>query len=106
MQKPQIRDGTHRHNNSGGYYALLHAQNDRWGLLPLETCKSGPNVAVLNAQNHRWGLEPIETSYSGANHAVYMHKTTGEGWNSYRLVILVQITPLCIHQTASEVWDT
>ena len=50
MQKPQIRDGTQRYNNSDGNHAVLHAQNDRWGLIPLETSKSGPNVAVLRAK--------------------------------------------------------
>ena len=43
----------------------MSAQNHRWGLGPIQTCKSGPKVAVLHVQNHRWGLEPIETS---ANH--------------------------------------
>ena len=46
------------------------AQNNRWGLGPIQNCKSGPKVAVLHAQNHRWGLGPIETSNSVANPAV------------------------------------
>ena len=36
----------------------------------METSNSGANHAVMHAQNDRWGLGPIETSYSGANHAV------------------------------------
>ena len=40
-------------------YAVMCAQNHRWGLGHIQTCKSGPKVAVLQAQNHRWGLEPI-----------------------------------------------
>ena len=58
MEKPQIRAGTHKYNNSGGYYAELHAQNDRWGLVPLETCKSGPNVAVWRAKTTDEGCDP------------------------------------------------
>ena len=46
------------------------AQNYRWGLGPIQTCKSGPKGAVLHAQNHRWGLGHIETRIWGANHAV------------------------------------
>ena len=45
---------------SGANLAVLYAQNDRWGLGPIETINCGDNVAVVNAQNHRWGLGPIE----------------------------------------------
>ena len=90
---------------------------------PIETCKSGPKVAVLHAQNHRWLLEPLETSNSGANHA-FLHaqndrrgletiefcnsgpkvadlhaKSTDEGWNPYRLDILVLSTQLWVLNT-------
>ena len=40
-------------SNSGTYYAVLSAQNDRCGLGPLETINSGHNVAVVNAQNNK-----------------------------------------------------
>ena len=40
-------------SNSGENHAVLNAQNDRWGLGPIETINSGQNVAVVNAQNHR-----------------------------------------------------
>ena len=40
-------------SNSGANHAVLHAQNDRRGLGPLETSNSGHNVVVVNAQNHR-----------------------------------------------------
>ena len=30
-------------------HGVLHAQNDRWGLGPIETINSGHNVAVENA---------------------------------------------------------
>ena len=49
---------------------------------------------------------PIETSNSCANQSLFcMHKTTGEGWNPYRLVILVLSTLLCVLKTTDEVWD-
>ena len=34
-----------------------------------------------------------------------MHKTTGEGWNTYSLFILVLSTELCVLKTPDEVWD-
>ena len=34
-----------------------------------------------------------------------MHKTTDEGWDSWRLVILVLITLFCMYKTTGEVWD-
>ena len=37
---------------SGANHAVLHAQNERRGLGPIETTISGHNVAVVNAQNH------------------------------------------------------
>ena len=58
IQKPQIRAGTHRYNNSVANYTVLHAQNDKWGLVPLKTCNSGPKCAVLHS------------------------KTTDEGWDT------------------------
>ena len=36
-------------SNSGANHAVLHAQNDRRGLGPIETINSGHNVAVVNA---------------------------------------------------------
>ena len=40
-------------SNSGANHAVLHAQNDRFGLGPLETINSGHNGAVVNAQNNK-----------------------------------------------------
>ena len=37
----------------GANHAVLHAQSDRCGLGPIETCNSGTNHAVLHAQNDR-----------------------------------------------------
>ena len=36
-------------SNSGVNQAVLHAQNDRGGLGPIETINLGHNVAVVNA---------------------------------------------------------
>ena len=36
-------------SNSGANLAVSHAQNDRWGLVPIETIDSGHNDAVANA---------------------------------------------------------
>ena len=38
---------------SAANQAVLHAQNDRCGLGPIETINSGHNVAVVNSQNNR-----------------------------------------------------
>ena len=38
---------------SGTNHAVLHAQNDRCGLGPIETINSCHNVAVVNSQNNR-----------------------------------------------------
>ena len=126
----------------GANHAVLHAQNDTWGLGPIETLNSGYNVAVVKAQNHRWGLGPIETCNSDQKSAVLhgkptdkgwdpvilmlialfcMHKSTGEVWVPYRLVILFQkslfymqkpqlvilllLTLFCMHKMTGEVWD-
>ena len=56
-------------------------------------------------KNQRSVLWPIETSNSDANHAGLHAKTTGEVWDPQRVVILVLITMVCMHQTTSEVWD-
>ena len=65
-------------SNSGANHAVLHAQNDRWDLGPIETSNSG---AVLHAQNDRWGVGPKETCNSDAKVAVFNAQTIGEGWD-------------------------
>ena len=92
-------------SNSDANHAVLHVQNDRWGMGPIETINSGHNVAVLNAQNHRWGPGPIETCNSGPKVAVLNAKATNESWDPERLVILMLITLFCMHKTTGEVWD-
>ena len=68
---------------SGPKVVVLHAQNHRWGLGPIETSNSGANPAVLHAQNDRWCLGPLEICYSDPKYAVLHAKATGEGWNQY-----------------------
>ena len=43
-------------SNSGANHAVLHAQNDRCGLGPIETINSGHNDDVVSVPNHRCGL--------------------------------------------------
>ena len=105
MQKPQIRDGTHRYNNSGGNYAVLRAQNDRWGLVPLETCYSGPEVVVFHVKTTGGVFDPQRLVILVLKALFCMHKTTGEGWNQYSIFIVVQSTQLCVLKTTDEVWD-
>ena len=59
----------------GANHTVLHAQNDRLCLGPMETCYSSPKVDVLLPKT-RWGLGPIETSDSEANHA-FLHPKKG-----------------------------
>ena len=45
-------------SNSDANNAVLHAQNDRGGLEPIETCNSSPKVAVLHAKSTDEGRNP------------------------------------------------
>ena len=47
----------------------------------------------------------METSNSGVNHAFCMHKTTGEDWDPYRLLIQVIMSLLEMHKTTDEGWE-
>ena len=62
-------------------HAVVHAQNGRSCLGPIETCYSGPEVAVLHA------------------------KSTGGILDPQRLVILVLKSLFCTHKMTGEVWD-
>ena len=53
MQEPQMRAGTHVHFLLWCKHAVLHAQNDRRGVGPIETCNYDAKLAILNAHNHR-----------------------------------------------------
>ena len=45
-------------SNSDAKHAVLHEQNDRWWLGPIEICYSGPKVAVLHAKTTDEGWDP------------------------------------------------
>ena len=47
----------------------------------METSFSGANHAVMQAQNDRWGLGPLETRFSDPKGDVLHAKTTDEGWD-------------------------
>ena len=82
MQKPQMKAGTHIETSySDAKHAVVHAQNDRSCLGPIETCFSGPEVAVLHA------------------------KTTGGVLDQQRLVILVLKSLFCMRKATGEGWD-
>ena len=50
-------------------------------------------------------MGPIETCISGPKVAVLHPKTTREGWDPWRLVILMLSTLLCKQKITGEVWD-
>ena len=58
--------------------AVLHAQNDRWYLGPLETCYSGPKVDVLHTKTTDEGGDPLRLVFLMLIMLFFMHKTTGE----------------------------
>ena len=60
---------------------VMHTQITRRSLGPIETCNSDPKDAVLHA------------------------KTTDEGWEPQRLVILMLITLFGMRKTTAVVWD-
>ena len=80
--------------------AVLHPENHRWVLRPIETCNLGPKVSGLQAKtsDEKLVIHVIKSMFC-------MHKTTGEGWNPYSLFILVLITLLCLLKITDEVWD-
>ena len=80
-------------------------QNHKWELGPLETSDSVTNHTVLHAQKDRWYLGPIEICCSGPKGPVLQSKTTDEGWNPDRLVIMMLGTLFCMHKTTGYVWD-
>ena len=71
----------------------------------METSSSDANHAVLHAQNDRWCLGPIEICYSSPKVTVLNAKTTDKGWDPERQVILVLITMYCMRKTTGDVWD-
>ena len=47
----------------------------------------------------------LETCNFGRIDAVLHAQTTDEGWDPYRLDILVLRTLFCMHKSTGEVWD-
>ena len=45
-------------SNSEANHVVFHAQNDRWGLVPIETCNSGAKVAFWMQKNKSEVLDP------------------------------------------------
>ena len=129
MQKPQMRTGPIGTSYSDARHSVLHAQNHRWSLGPIETCNFGPKVSVLPAKTSDEGWDPyrlvipVQITLFFAHKTTrevwdpyrplslvlksmfFMHKTTDEGWNPYRLGILVQITLFCMHKRTGEALD-
>ena len=101
----QVRFGTHRdllfRSKSCGFASKNHV----WGQGPIETSNSDANHAVLHAQNDTWGLGSIDIRYSGPKLDGLLARTTDEGWNPERLVILMLGTLFCMQKITSEVWD-
>ena len=69
----------------------------------METSNSGTNRAVSHAQITRRSLGPIETCISHPKGAVLHAKTADEGWDPWRLVILVLIAQFRLHKSTGEV---
>ena len=84
---------------------LFCKQKSTRGLEPIDTGNSSANDAVFHTQNERWGLVSLETCKSGPKVAVFQAKTADEGWNQERLVILMLGTLFCMQKITSEVWD-
>ena len=87
--------GTLRDLLFGSKSRCFECKIHRKGLGPIATSNSVANHAVLHAQNDRGCLGPIEICYSGPKVAVLHPKTTPEGWDPWRLVILMLITLFC-----------
>ena len=118
--------GTHRDLLFRSISRCFASKNHRLGLGPIETGNSDARHVVLHAETHRWVLGPIETCYSGPEVAVLrqkpqvgsihlqrlvilalkslfcIHKTTGEGWNPYSLLIIVLSMWLLVLKTTNE----
>ena len=84
---------------------VFYAQKDSFCLGLLKTCYSVPKVAVLHAKNTHEGWDPWRLVILMLSTLFCMHKTTGESWNQYSLFIPVLSTLLCVLKTTDEVWD-
>ena len=84
---------------------VVHAQNDRSCLGPIETCYFGPEGAVLHEKTTGDVFDPQRLVILVLKSLFCMHKATGEGWIQYCLFILVLSSQLCVLKTTDEVWD-
>ena len=75
-------------------HAVVHTQNDRSYLGPIETCYSGPEVTVLHGKSTGGVLDRQRLVILVRKSLYCMNKTTGEGWNPYSFDILVLSTML------------
>ena len=92
-------------SNSDANHADFHSQNDWWGLVPMETRYSGPEVAVLHAKTTGVVFDRQTLEILVLKSLFCMLKATGEGWNPHSPFILVLSTLLCVLKTTDEVWD-
>ena len=90
---------------SNARHAVVHTQNDRSCLGPIETCYSGPEDAVLHGKSTGGVLDRQGLVILVVKPLYCMYKTTGEGWNPYSLDTLVLSTLLCVLKSTDEVWD-
>ena len=77
-----MRAGITETSISGANHAVVHAQNDRSCLGPIETCNSGPEGAVLHAKTTGGVLDPERLEILVLKALFCMHKTKGEGWKA------------------------
>ena len=92
-------------SNSDANHDVFHSQKNRRSLGHIETCNSDPKVAVLHAKTTNEGWDPWRPVILMLITLFCMYKTTGEVWDACRLVVLVLITLFFLHITAGEVWD-
>ena len=92
-------------SNSDVKPAVVHAQNDRSCLGPIETCYSGPEGAVLHEKTTGDVFDTQRLVILVLKSLFCMHKATGEGWIQYWLFIFVLSSQLCVLKTTDEVWD-
>ena len=69
---------------------------------PIETCISGPKVAVLYPKTTREGWDPWRLVILMLSTLFCKQKITGEVWDPQRLVILVLKSLFCIHKTTGD----
>ena len=70
----------------------------------MDTINSDVKPAVVHAQNDKSCLGPIEICYSGLEGAVLNEKTTGDVFDPHRLVILVLKSLFCMRKATGEGW--